>query len=192
MSRKFDKISSKFGGKKGAVAGVALAAIVGLGIAPASGAYFSASDNGRATVTMATLSVDLGDPAHGYEGTFHANFDNLAPGQTGSQVFYVKNTGSIPATVSLKQNVQSFNGGPDWPTDVTVRAAEVQKLKTAVEGYSGWTRAYNQALNANLGVLQPGESRAYTLLFALDSDAGNMWQGLEVGANVVITLDQLQ
>lgn len=169
---------------------LAVAAVIGLGFIPATGAYFSASDNGSAKVTMATLSVDLGDDAHGLEGTFHANFDNLAPGETASQVFYVKNTGSIPATVSLKQNVQSFVGGPDWPTDVAVRAVEVQKLKSAVDGYSGWTRAYNQALNADLGVLQPGEQRAYTLLFALDSDAGNMWQGLQVGANVVITLNQ--
>lgn len=178
--------------KKFAITGLALAAVVGIGLIPATGAYFSASDNGSAKVSMATLSVDLGDNAHGLEGTFHANFDNLAPGGSASQTFYVKNTGSIPATVHLKQNVQSFAGGPDWPaTGTSAHAQEVQKLKSAVDGYSGWVRAWNQALNADLGVLQPGEQKAYTLMFALDSDAGNMWQGLQVGANVVITLDQL-
>jgi len=163
---------------------VASFALVGaVAVMSTSGADFTASDNGHASVHTATLSLDLGD-ANGWQGTFNLNYDDLTPGQIQSQTFYVKNTGSIPASVSLTNRTTSNTAG------ATLTGNDWEEFKSGVDGYSGMVKS-NVGLNADLGILQPGEQRGYNLLMGLDSTAGNEWQGVGIGTNVVVTLNQL-
>lgn len=165
----------------GAVAVVACLALTGI---PGSGAYFSASGNGHATSQTATLTLDLGSPTDGYTGTFNLKFNNLAPGGYVDQVFWVKNTGSVAANVSLTDRTTSNTAG------AALTGADWEYFRTGVVGYTAQVKS-NVGLNANLGVLQPGQSKAFTLRKSLEADAGNNWQGVTVGSNVVVTLDQV-
>lgn len=161
-----------------AAAGAAFIAI------PAAGADFTASDNGATHEKTATLTIGLGDPAHGMTGSFDLVYANMAPGDVQGQQFTVWNTGSIPAAVSLTNRNQ---GGTNT---AGLTGADWEELTAGVYGYSSMVKS-NVGLNADLGTLQPGESRTYRLDMGLARSAGNEWQGVTVNSNVVVTLKQL-
>lgn len=179
-------MSSKQNRIKAAVVSLSGAALVSLMVfgTGMSSADFSATDNFKVTSETATLSLELGSPSDGYTGELQLQFDNLAPGEHVDQVFWVKNTGSIPASVSLTDRTTSNTAGP------ILTGADWEYFRTGVVGYSQQVKS-NVGLNADLGILQPGEERAYTLRKSLESEAGNNWQGVRVGSNVVVTLKQL-
>lgn len=150
---------------------------------------FSASDTGRVDAKTATLSVQLGDDK-GSVGTFDLDFNNLKPGESQGQKFYVTNTGSIPAEVSIGQPISGVtfnapnsgvNGNP---------AVDPADLLAGVSGITGLIPSTQLPAQIGLGILQPGETKGYTLNFSLDQSAGNEWQNATVGATYTVTLEQ--
>ena len=150
---------------------------------------FSASDTGRVDAKTATLSVQLGDDK-GSVGTFDLDFNNLKPGESQGQTFYVTNTGSIPAEASIGQPISGItfstpNSGVNGNT-----AADPADLLVGVAGITGLTPATQVSNEIGLGILQPGETRGYTLNFGLDQSAGNEWQNATIGVTATVTLEQ--
>lgn len=165
--------------------------LIGLGAAgilaaalfmPATGADFTASDNFGTTVQTATLSVELKGDGDGK--AFALSYQNLVPGEPQGREFTVTNTGSIAASVSLTNRTTSNTAG------ARLTGADWEEFRSGVEGYTGMVKS-NVGLNADLGVLQPGESRTYVLVHGLEESAGNEWQGVGLTTNVVVTLNQL-
>lgn len=164
----------------GGVAALGIAAA--LLLVPVSGADFTASDTGRVDVATATLTLDLSGGSQA-SGGFDLDFSNLKPGETQTQTFTVKNTGSIAADVSL--------GGPLTAVSGSIGNANPGQLKIGVAGYKALTPAPQLASGAiDLGSLGSGEQRTYTMQVSLDSAAGNEWQGKTIGATATVTLDQ--
>jgi len=174
---------------KGIILGIAAVAAVGAVAIPGTGANFSASDTGQVNVHTATLSLNLSDPA-GHSGTFEANFPELAPGGQQTQVFYVTNSGSIPANVTMGQPItptaldapnSNVNGNP---------SIDYNDLQFGIDGVMGLTSVGNLPATINLGSLGAGQTMTVTLRVGLDSSAGNEWQNAGVGASVTVTLNQ--
>lgn len=160
--------------------GSAVAIAAALLLVPATGADFSASGQGRVDVNTATLSVALSDidtPVG-----IDLDFMNLKPGETQSQTFKVTNTGSIAADVNM---------GSRSNTTFSVPASELSELKLGIVNYLE-PISFPPPLNGSvdLGSLNPGQSRNYTMQFSLASSAGNEWQGQTVGFDFLIVLNQ--
>ena len=167
---------------------VAAALVAALVVAP-SGADFTASDTGRVDVKTATLSVQLSDDKNSV-GTFDLDFNNLKPGEVQGQKFYVTNIGSIAAEVKIGQPISGVtfnapnsgvNGNP---------AVDPADLLVGVSGITGLTPSTQVPAQIGLGILQPGETKGYTLNFSLDQSAGNEWQDATVGSTYTVTLEQ--
>lgn len=178
-------IKNILGSNKAKGVGIAVGslAVVGLLCAGGSGAAFTASDTGNVDVKTATLNLSLTDNG-GSAGTFNLNYA-LAPGQQQTQVFYVTNTGTIPAVAKLGQPVQ--------PTalDLTgLGASEVGQLMVGVDGVANPVSITSLPASFDLGVIQPNETKTVTLRVGLDGAAGNHWQGKHVAANATVTLTQ--
>lgn len=165
----------------------AVIAVVAAGAAaiviPATGANFSASQVGSVNAKTATLTVGLTDDA-GSSNTFKLNFNNLKPGEVQHQNFYVTNTGSIPAVAKLGQPITptAFSGGG--------AGLDISKFSAGISGITSLTPVTALPSSFGLGVIQPGETKKFTLDVSLDSSAGNEWQGVTIGANATVTLDQ--
>lgn len=169
---------------KGAGIAVASVAVVGLLFAGGSGAAFTASDTGNVDIKTATLNLSLTDNG-GSAGTFNLNYANLAPGQQQTQVFYVTNTGTIPAEAKL--------GQPVTPTSIDLTGltpAEVGQLQVGVDGVANPVSITSLPASFDLGTIQPGATKTVTLRVGLDGAAGNHWQGKHVAANATVTLTQ--
>lgn len=162
--------------------GVAVVGMMALAIQPTF-SYYSASDNGHATTHTGTLSIELGTPGN-MSGTFDLDFANLVPGGHVDRQFVVENTGSVAATVSLTDRTTSNTAG------AALTGSDWEYFRTGVVDYSQQVKS-NVGLNADLGTLQPGQSRTYTLRKSLEPEASNNWQGVTVGSNVVVTLNQV-
>jgi hypothetical protein len=179
-------IKNIFSSNKAKGAGIAVAgvAVVGLLFAGGSGAAFTASDTGNVDIKTATLNLSLTDNG-GSAGTFNLNYANLAPGQQQTQVFYVTNTGTIPAVAKL--------GQPVAPTSIDLTgltAAEVGQLTVGVDGVANPVSITSLPASFDLGTIQPGATKTVTLRVGLDGAAGNHWQGKHVAANATVTLTQ--
>ena len=181
MSLKSKSISKKnIARTGGGIAAIGVAAA--LLLVPVSGADFSASDTGDVDVSTATLTLDLSGGSQA-SGGFDLDFTNLKPGETQTQTFTVKNTGSIAADVSL--------GGPLSGVSASLGNANPSQLKIGVAGYKALTPAPQLASGAiDLGSLAAGQERTYTLQVSLDQAAGNEWQGKTIGATATVTLNQ--
>jgi len=159
-------------------------AAVGLGIAitAASGAYFSASEQMPVSGSTGTLSVMVNGAASNAIGIA---FPNLVPGQTQQQVFTVTNTGSVAANVTIGEpiTVSSLHGN--------VQAANYGLLSVGVEGHGGLHSILATPDTISLGELGAGDTGTYTVDVALDSSAGNDWQGASASGTVTVTLDQV-
>ena len=163
-----------------AAAGAALVGIVGVAGISGTGANFSASDTGNVSVQSGTLTVELSDSNN--VGTFNLSYPNLAPGETKVDKFTVKNTGSIAADVKI--------GAPFSGVQVNLGNANPAKLMVGIDNYQSVVAAPSLAGDINLGSLNPGQSRTYTVRVGLDASAGNEWQGRSLSTNVTVTLQQ--
>lgn len=175
----FPKLSRLIKGIIGTVGALGIIAAV---LLPGSGANLSASDTGTVNVGTATLTLSLGDD-NGSSGTFNLNFPNLKPGQSLTQTFYVKNTGSIQANASI---------GAPTTGNFTVPSGQnpnPAKLKAGVDNYLALTPITGLS-TINLGTLNAGETKGFTLRIGLDSSAGNEWQNVHVGGTATVTLNQ--
>lgn len=160
-----------------AVGGALGLAVFGVG---STGADFSASDTGNVSIQSGTLTVELSDSNN--VGTFQLAYPNLAPGEVKVDQFTVKNTGSIPADVEI--------GAPFSGVQANLGSANPSKLMVGVDGYQSMVAAPTLAGNIDLGSLNPGQSRTYTVRVGLDQSAGNEWQGKSLSTNVTVTLKQ--
>ncbi len=160
--------------------GSAVAIAAALLLVPATGADFSASGQGRVDVNTATLSVALSDidtPVG-----IDLDFMNLKPGETQSQTFKVTNTGSIAADVSI---------GARSNTTSSVSGSDLNELKLGIANYQAPISVASALIDSiDLGSLNPGTSREYTMDLSLEPSAGNEWQGQTVGGNFQIVLNQ--
>lgn len=168
------------------IVGIAVTSAAGLALfgAGSTGADFTASDTGSVQVGTATLSLNLSD-AGGSTGTFNLAYNNLQPGQEMTKVFYIKNTGTIPATARLGA---PFTVG-QLPSGLT--GADYSELLVGVDGVAALAPAPAAANGFNLGVIQPGQTKAVTVRVGLASGAGNEWQGKTLSATATVTLNQL-
>lgn len=168
-----------------AIGGLAAAAL-GLTLhgAGSTGADFSASHTGNVSVQAGTLTVQLSDADN--TGTFKLSYPNIKPGDMPYDQFTVKNTGSIPANVKLGMpiSVTGYNLGGGQGN------ANPAQLSASIDGYLAPTSVTSLTGDIQLGSLQPGESRTYTVRVGLDHNAGNEWQGKSVSADVTVTLNQ--
>lgn len=173
MSSKLNRRSALIGVTAIVVAG----AVIGAG---STGADFTASDSGNVSVQAGTLTVELSDASN--VGTFKLDYPNLAPGETKADQFTVKNTGSIPADVQI--------GAPFSNVQANLGTANPAQLKIGVDGYQPSTSASSLTGNIQLGSLNPGQARTYTVRVGLDQAAGDEWQGKSVSTDVTVTLKQ--
>lgn len=162
---------------------VAILAAAGLGLVfmPTSGADFTASDTGSITAQTGNLSLNLSDGSN--TGTFALNFANLKPGDSKTASFTVKNTGSIAAKVSLDQPITNA-------VVPNIGAAELAKMRVGVDNYAAPAPVTSLTSGFNLGALNAGQSRTYTVRVELDSSAGNVWQDRTVSATGTVWLKQ--
>jgi hypothetical protein len=180
-------IKNIFGSNKAKVAGISVAAVAAGALligAVGSGATWSASDTGNVDIKTATLNLSLTDNG-GSAGTFNLNYANLAPGQQQTQVFYVTNTGTIPAVAKL--------GQPVTPTSIDLTgltAAEVGQLTVGVDGVANPVSITSLPASFDLGTLQPNETKTVTLRVGLDRGADESWMNKHVAANATVTLTQ--
>lgn len=163
---------------------VAAIAAVAVFVVPTTGANFTASDTGRVDVSTANLSLSLTDD-NASAGTFNLNFPNVAPGTTIPRNFYVTNAGSVPANVKIGQPV---SGG-----SLTIPAGQspnLGQLRVGITGHYEPTPVTALPPYWNLGQLAPGQSAGFTVNVSLDSNAGNAWQNVVAGADVMVILEQ--
>ena len=176
-------MSSKNSRIRNSLIGVAGVVAVGLALsAPTTGADFSASDTGTVSIQSGNLTVELSDSNS--VGTFDLDFDNLAPGETKVDQFTVKNTGSIPADVKLggiSLGANNFAG---------LTGPQLNMLKAGIDGYQASASVPSLTGVMQLGELNPGQSRTYTVRVGLDQVAGNEWQNRHVAAGLTVTLAQ--
>lgn len=172
--------------KKGAAiaAGIALVAAT-VAMTAGSYAYFSA-DGGippvRASAGTLTLTID------GMNRVGRVNVANLAPGETVSHTFTVRNTGTMPGRLAVK--LTSTDGSRD-----TLDEALVARLTSG--GALLTQRAQLRQLTdqpgagTDSGVLRAGESRTIRLDLRFGERSGNRFQGATTSFSVSATLDQI-
>lgn len=166
------------------VIGLTGAAAIGLAVfgVGSTGADFTASDTGNVSVQTGNLSIELSDDDA--TGTFQLAYPNLAPGDTKVDQFTVKNTGSIAADVKIggvSLGAQNLNG---------LTGAQLNLLKASIDGYQATAPVSSLSSTIQLGTLNPGQSRTYTVRVSLDQSAGNEWQNRNIAAGVTVTLSQ--
>ena len=165
--------------KKGGIVALGLAGLFVMFVvsAPLSGAWFQDAHLGSSTVTGATLNLSV----DGGPGRLDFAAENLAPGQSQTNSIMLTNTGSIAGTLrfSMGDAVVSGTGSPDASRlSYTVYDASDSKTLTSTGG------------TFDVGVLQPGESRAINVMALLDPMAGNEWQGAIVTNQIAVVLAQ--
>ena len=176
-------MSSKFN-RRSIVVGTAGAAAVGLLLlgTGSTGADFTASDTGTVSIDSGNLTIELSDAED--TGTFGLAYPNLAPGDVKVDKFTVKNTGSIPADVSLKLNSLGTNNLAG------LTPAQLNMLTASIDSYQTTASVPSLTGNMALGSLNPGQSRTYVVRVGLDQAAGNEWQNRSVNATMAVTLKQ--
>jgi hypothetical protein len=147
-----------------------------------SGANFTASGQGAASVETANLHMALGDN-HGSSNTFNLTYANLAPGDDKTDTFTVKNTGSVDAEVTVSVGpLKSLSGSPDNINQFKIGIDNVLPLTPVA------TALAHQPID--LGPLAAGPTQTYTVHAALDFAADNTWQDFKASTAVQVTLTQ--
>lgn len=163
---------------------IALAAIVavafGITTLPSTGADFNDSAPGSINAETATLSMSVnGNP----DEPFQLNFGNIKPGDSKTATFKVQNTGSIKGDVSLDEPLSNL-------VIPALPAADLAKMRVGVNGYAAPVPITSLANGINLGSLNGGQERTYTVVLELDSSAGNNWQDRQLSAGFTAWLNQ--
>jgi spore coat-associated protein N len=157
------------------------------GVAVGSGADFSSqAANPANTFTAGTLTMD-----NSRTGAAIFTPDNMKPGapaQTGT--VDIANTGSLPGVFSLtRDSLASSDGGASNPTPfadkVNLTIVDCGAFAAGAApacGDAGDSTVYNGTLAAEdddhaLGTFAAGEKHRYQFAAALDSSAGNEYQG---------------
>lgn len=171
--------------RRGIIGGIVASIVAVVMVTAPTGANFSASGTGSVQGGTATLGLSLSD-GNNSQGTFALNFANLKPGTSVAQTLVVTNTGTIPANVSIGQPISGASFTP-----AAGQNPDPAQLQASIDGYLSPTGATAMPSSVGLGVLNPGQSRAYTVRVGLVSAAGNDWQGATFAVNTVtVTLNQ--
>lgn len=162
------------------VVGVSGALIAAAAVAPVSGAWFFDARTGTGHVSSGTLNLSVtGQDTN--SGSLNFEADALAPGTSSTETYTVTNTGTVAGTAQFQMDQTVTNGGSADVSQVSYTVSDDQTSATL--GSTGGS--------VDLGTLQGGESRTFTLSATLDSHAGNEWQGINASNNIAVTLTQV-
>lgn len=132
-------------------------------LAVGSGATFTAAtDSSIETVTSGSLTLTNG----GFE--FKDGLANLQPGQSRTGSVTVKNEGSLPADLTLKQV------NPSSTFTAGVLTLEISQAGVTTPIYSG---EFQKMDSKTLGSIDANSSKDFQFTVALDKQAGNTNQG---------------
>jgi len=185
LLQKGDIMSSRFstGSKIASVLGVGFVALVAISSVTASGALFSDTESARVDINTSTVVLSVSD--NNTVGAIDLDFNNLAPGQVIGETFYIKNDGSIPAVASIGTGFTNST-----PANPALNYNELRVGVGTTSGQIALTSVTNLPASFNLGVIQPGETKAFVFDVKLGGTAGNEWQGQTFGGNIPVTLTQ--
>jgi len=176
------------------IVGVAVVAIVALGITTPSTATYTATKQVGVNIETQRLYLDLNDGTN--NGTANLDF-KVKPGDVTSKTFEVTNTGDIPAILTIGSNFT--DGTPPANVDYRLLSVGVGVVSGPVVGPLGSAAVTPVAALSpvtdlpaswNLGVVKPGQTKTVVFTVKLDKDAGNDWMGLKFGGKIPATLTQ--
>jgi hypothetical protein len=160
-----------------ALFGVGGLLIAALALAPVSGAYFSDTKTGQATVSTGSLSLELVNGSR----TLDFAFDGIVPGVQQTQTFTVKNAGTVAGAMRFDMGAVTTQTG---------QSLSLRSLHYAVDGEGFSTGFDGNGASVDLGIFQAGQSKTFSIDAILDSAAGNDWQGVVATNSATVTLTQ--
>lgn len=170
-------------GRGAAIGGLGIAALIVVNSVIPSLATFNDVDTARVDINTATVVLGVSDVDN--SATIDLDFNNLAPGQVIGETFYIKNDGSIPAVASIGTGFTNST-----PANPALNYNELRVGVGTTSGQIALTSVTNLPASFNLGVIQPGETKAFVFDVKLGGTAGNEWQGQTFGGNIPVTLTQ--